>query len=111
MDNESNAEGAIRGVGSALVHGGSYACKLDTLTGWRTGAHRVEGRLDSWTALARQIVMGGVPRCHIVALQKSNTLILAPTMAIASYLNITYIVPGTNWQLIARRIELSDLIL
>jgi hypothetical protein len=32
-------------------------------------------------------------------------------MAIASYLNITYIVLGTNWQLIARRIELSDLIL
>ena len=92
MDNESNAEGVIRGVGSALAHGEKYTCKLDTLAGWRAGAHRVEGRLDSWTALARQIVTGCVPRCHIVALQKSNTLILASTRARASYLNVTYIV-------------------
>jgi hypothetical protein len=87
MDNESNAEGAIRGVGSAPARGGMVSCKLDTLVGWRTDsteAHRVERRLDSWTALARQIVTGDVPRCHIAALQKSNTLILASTKAIAT---------------------------
>jgi hypothetical protein len=84
MDNGSNAEGAIRGVGSALAHGGMFSCKLDTLVGWRTGAHRVERRLDSGTALARQIVTGDNPHCHIVALQKSNTLILASTRAIAT---------------------------
>ncbi len=57
----------IRGVGSALAHGGTSSCKLDTLAGWRMGTHRVERRVDSGTALARQNVRD-VPRCHIVEL-------------------------------------------
>jgi hypothetical protein len=84
MDNESNAEGVIRGVGSALAHGGMLSRKLDTLVGWRMGAHRVERQLDSGTVLARQIVTGDIPRCHIVALQKSNKFKLASTRAIGT---------------------------
>jgi hypothetical protein len=84
MDNGSNAEGVIRGVDSALARGGMFSCKLDTLVQRRTGTHRVERQLDSGTAFARQIVTGHVPRCHIVAQQKSNTLILASTRAIAT---------------------------